>query len=354
MPTPTEIRETIRRAHRQAIKDAAKLDADALANLQRIYREAADDIARRLAFHSDDVGRVRLEALLGLRDQVNAALSELSKIIDKTLADYLRNGASLGADTWTAALPAGRVLAITDEAVRAVRAFTAADGLQLSDRIWRLERHAREVVTQAIESAVIQGHSASQAAQEFLRNGQSVPVSVQQTVNGAGAKQLAKTTAEALLTGDGSPYANARRVFRTEINRSHGMAYQSSVFENDDVIGTRFLLSPGHPRPDICDMHSKANRFGLGKGVYPKGRSPWPAHPNTLSYEEVVYADEVSEEDRREQESGIDWLHRQSPEMQYNVLNSQMKQQALQAGLLTDEDIALPWREIREKYEGAL
>ncbi|QUJ69219.1 hypothetical protein KDD30_07770 [Photobacterium sp. GJ3] len=30
--------------------------------------------------------------------------------------------------------------------------------------------------------------------------------------------------------------------------------------------------------------------------VKSKGKSPWPAHPNTLSYEQVMFVDEVTEE----------------------------------------------------------
>ncbi len=45
-----------------------------------------------------------------------------------------------------------------------VRRFVAEDGLQLSDRAWRLDRHARDIIVNAIEMAVIQGHGATQAA----------------------------------------------------------------------------------------------------------------------------------------------------------------------------------------------
>ncbi len=45
-------------------------------------------------------------------------------------------------------------------------------------------------------------------------------------------------------------------------------------------------------------MHATANLFGLGKGVYPPGQNPWPAHPNTLSYVVAVFEEDVTEEDR--------------------------------------------------------
>lgn len=210
------------------------------------------------------------------------------------------------------------------------------------------------MVGRAIESAVIQGHSASRAAEDLTFRGQPIPPELQRKIGMAHTDTITRATTDALLNKNSSPYANARRVFRTEINRAHGIAYQTSAFEVDDVVGTRFLLSPGHPEPDICDMHASANKYGLGRGVYPKGKSPWPAHPNTLSYEEVVFADEVTDEDKAGKETGIDWLQRQPAQIQYTVLNSRKKAQALNEGLLKEKHIERPWKDIKHYYEDDL
>ena len=352
MSTPQSIREAIRKANQQAIMAGKQLDKTALADLLRIYEQAVNDIALRIQASATD-GMVRLNNLRELQRQVEQVLEELSLIQHDLLENNLAQGAALGAGVWKEAIPE-QIATITDEAVRAARNFQAADGLQLSDRLWRVDRHAKEVIGRAIESAVIQGHSASQAAQDFTLRGEIIPAELQKKMKLANASKISRVTTTELLKANGSPYDYAKRVFRTEINRAHGIAYQTSAFELDDVAGTRFLLSPNHPEPDICDMHAKANRYGLGKGVYPKGKSPWPAHPNTLSYEEVVFADEVSNEDRAGKQSKIDWLHDQSYLTQYQVLASRKKVEALQAGLLKENDIDRPWKEIKHKYEGDL
>ena len=64
------------------------------------------------------------------------------------------------------------------------------------------------------------------------------------------------------------------------------------VREDEEAVGLRYCLSPRHPRKDICDTHASADLYGLGAGVYPVDACPWPAHPNTFSYVEVVYSDE--------------------------------------------------------------
>ncbi len=75
---------------------------------------------------------------------------------------------------------------------------------------------------------------------------------------------------------------------------------------------------------------------------------------NTLSYEEVVFADEVTNEDRAGKQSKINWLNKEPYSVQYQVLGSQKKTQALQEGLLTENDIERPWKEIKHKYEDYL
>lgn len=99
-----------------------------------------------------------------------------------------------------------------------------------------------------------------------------------------------------------------------------------------------------------CDMHAHANLYGLGPGIYPFGKSPWPAHPNTLSYTVIVFDDEVSDADRAGRETPIDWLGRQSAARQAAVLGSRAKQAALQAGILKANEIRTPWRVLKAAY----
>ena len=93
-------------------------------------------------------------------------------------------------------------------------------------------------------------------------------------------------------------------------------------------------------------MHARANLYGLGKGVYPKGKSPWPAHPNTLSYEQVVFIDEITEEDRANQTDRISWLKGQSQQAKKAVLGHDKKVAALDKGYLKESMIATPWKHL--------
>ena len=131
---------------------------------------------------------------------------------------------------------------------------------------------------------------------------------------------LGQSAAASLTKGDDNPMFNAMRVFRTEINRAHGIANQRSAAATPGCVGTRFLLSRAHPKADICDLLAAQNLYGLGPGVYPHGTSPWPAHPNTLSYEVTVLEDQVTAKDRGGKETPVEALKRLTPAQRIGVL----------------------------------
>lgn len=354
MSRRTSVKATIKRASQRARARANRLDAESLQDLRLIYQRAAGELRDRIEAYGDrSDGTIRLQSLRQVQADIDGVLAELNRVQRTALFERMQQVAAMGIEPVAEMLGAQRTAELVDSAVKAVRDFVAEDGLQLSDRLWRIENSAREVVGQSISNAVIQGHSASQAAQEFLARGEPVPGYLQQKISGANAARLGRVAGESLLNSDDNAYENARRVFRTEINRAHGTAYQSGVFEHPDVVGTRFLLSPGHPEPDICDMHAKINAHGLGPGVYPKGRSPWPAHPNTLSYEEAVFADEVAPQFRGTKEDPVDWIGTQPMATQINILGGARKQRALETGLLKRSEISTPWYVLKKKYQKA-
>ena len=82
----------------------------------------------------------------------------------------------------------------------------------------------------------------------------------------------------------------AERIARTEIARAYGLGFQDKVANDSDVVAIRWRLGRNHPEPDICDELASANRYGLGKGVYPKDSLPsYPAHPHCTCMLEEVY-----------------------------------------------------------------
>lgn len=70
-----------------------------------------------------------------------------------------------------------------------------------------------------------------------------------------------------------------------------------------------------------CDLLAHQNLYGLGKGVYPDAkRCPWPAHPNTLSFVEMVFADEVTAADKAGKETPMQAMARLPADVRDGVL----------------------------------
>jgi len=356
----TPEKAAIRRATVQAQRAVTRLDAAGLAALERAYRNAAADIRRQIEAAAGGEGTVTLENLRGLLVEVESRLARVARVRDDLLAEGLEKAAQYGARVWDAVpgvAPAAAVqaqvvspaaMAVSETAVRVVNEFVAADGLQLSDRLWRIDRGAREAVTQAIERAVIEGHSAAQAARAFLARGEAVPAAVAEKMRGPVGGTIGREAA-GLLTGNGGAMDNAMRVFRTEINRAHGEAYMAGGEGKPYFGGWRYLLSPAHPEPDICDLLATQNLHGLGKGVYPsRAKCPWPAHPNTLSFVEIVFKDEIGAAERAGKESPMDALGRLSPEVRRGVLGK-TREALFDAGQLTQGMIRAPVAAVKRR-----
>lgn len=81
---------------------------------------------------------------------------------------------------------------------------------------------------------------------------------------------------------------NALRIARTEIINSYRRATIESSRDNPFVVGWRWVLSPAHPKCDICDEWA-AHDEGLGEGVYsdPVEVSSL-GHPNCLCHIDTV------------------------------------------------------------------
>lgn len=352
----------IKRASKQARNAMYELDARGVAQLLEIYEAAAQDVRARIAAAVDANDTVPQQHLQQLLQQVEAVIDGLGQERDALVARAVDEAATLGVRPYTvqgviavggseAPLTSDAAMRVHQAAVRFVREATLADGLTLSDRLWRIDRGAKEILTRAIGQAVVQGWSAQRAVQELLYRGEPVPAALMQTLNRAKAPALASLAD--VLTGnrlDGGRY-QAERLMRTEINRAHGEAFMAAGEGTADFAGWRYLLSPMHPRPDICDLLSTQNLHGLGEGVYPsREETPWPAHPNTLSFVEIVFGEEISDADRAGKETSLQALARLGPDQREGALGK-TKAEYFDRGLMSKGMIRSPLRAVEQRLQ---
>lgn len=342
------VSEAIAQASAEAREKMALLDRATIDRLLALYGDIARELEAALAPHLDADGILRLEVIRDYLRQVQGILANLSARQRTLLDGALTSSAYLAAGVFVDPEAVRSLLA--EAAVRFVERFVAADGLKLSDRLWRIDRGATQAMADALRRAVVMGRDASAAAADFLARGEAVPPDVRARLGLDGKEAVGKTIRQALTVDPNNAYGNALRVFRTELNRAHGQAYQAGAAAHPDVIGMKYNLSPNHPRTDICDVHAHANLYGLGPGVYPVGQAPWPAHPNTMSYLTAVFRDEVSDADRAGQQNPLTYLRDLPADRQDQILG-QAKGQALRAGVLDAADLETPWKHLKERYE---
>lgn len=340
-------RAAIKRASLQARDAIRELDASQTEALLQLYEQAAQEIRGLVAARVDANDLVPLGGLRDLLRQVEDVIGSLSTRRGELMVKGLETAASLGVQPYTVAAVTGgggaghavlgseAAMRVSKDAVRFVMEFRAADGLALSDRVWRLDQGAKETLSRAIGQAVVSGMDAQRAAAQFMYSGQPVPADVAARL--ASAKLPAVQRAADLLVGDQGEVWKADRVFRTEINRAHGTAYMEGAQKTPGFGGLRFVLSPLHPKADICDLLAAQNLYGLGTGVYPDAKTcPWPAHPNTLSFTEIVFADEVSAADRAGKETVTAAMGRMSPAVREGILG-------VEKADLYEQGLVKPW-----------
>lgn len=289
--------EKIRKATLAAIAQRDAYVNSTTDDVAAMYRKAADDMAAQI--RGDDGRRVEPDELHFLLAAVRSVLQRLHTRRDERLNNDLNTLAVMAGMPFSDGLPFSRRSKLAEDAVKFVRDFVHADGLQLSDRLWRLNRQAAETVSNHLQAAVGNGEDAFHAVAGSMGSGADVPPHIAKAYDASRAGALRQSIRDVMtgaadpVTGGGVLY-QAERLFRTELIRAHGEAYMGMAFGTEGVRGVRFMLSPRHPKPDICDTHASADLYGLGAGVYPNREScPWPAHPNTFSYVVAVFDDEI-------------------------------------------------------------
>lgn len=346
MPAATtqQRREAIDRATREARKRAIGRREARVEVTEQAFEWLAESIQGWLGQNANEDGRVPPEALGAFEAFVAALLRRAQEQWSQAVGEGIAEAASIGA-RW---LQGEGVVA---RAATYFADYVGADGLQLSDRIWRVGEHTRKTVADTVRNAILRGATAHQAALELLRNGETVPAELALPVKQARDAVLGGKVTEDLLRGEGNPLRNALRVLRTEINRAFTESFVVAAFEHPDVAAVKFNLSPLHPRPDICDYFAHVNLHGLGPGVYPKGRHPYPAHPETLSFLTVVFHDEITDADRAGKQSAFGWLRTQPAGMQDAVLGKN-KGSTFRDGAMLESEFTASWKQVRARLEG--
>lgn len=168
--------------------------------------------------------------------------------------------------------------------------------LNLSQRIWQIDREARDGINNLIMAAIANGTSAWELAQQleqFLGANEDCPRWTSTRLYGMTAGEKT-TSAAGLLSGDacdgrGVSY-NALRLARTELQKIHSLATDKVMAMQPWIEKEQIHLSAAHPEHDECD--DVVDGGESGEGIYPKGTIELPLHPNCFCFKTAVLMDE--------------------------------------------------------------
>lgn len=158
-----------------------------------------------------------------------------------------------------------------------------AEPLQLSPRNERLPRYLRDVLRSqpGVERALAGKVAAIQASglsTDGLRAAYSELLeAIDAAEHGRGRAALAKRLEVAFF--ERMRYFG-QRIAQTEIHRAYMRRDAQALLADQDVDFVQVRRAPGRAEACICQLYAGRDRYGLGAGVYPKGRAPLPPfHP---------------------------------------------------------------------------
>lgn len=130
-----------------------------------------------------------------------------------------------------------------------------ADGLSLSDRVWKYTNQFQSEIEQGLYAGISEGMSAVRMASEQKKYLQE-PDRLFRRVRDVGGKLKLSKAAKAYKPGRGvyrSSFKNALRMTRNQNNFAYRTADHVRWKASPFVLGYEVKLSNNHPRHDVCD-----------------------------------------------------------------------------------------------------
>jgi hypothetical protein len=171
--------------------------------------------------------------------------------------------------------------------------FIYGDGLNLSGRVWKLDRETRKSINDILMNGLSNSDSAWNLAQQFetyLGASQDCPRWTSTRLYKLSKADIAIGNQSGLLSGDacdgqGVAY-KALRLARTEIQRDHALATDKQLAMSPWVQKEQVNLSPAHVDDDICNQTVADGE--KGEGIYPVGTVSLPLHPLCMCFKTAV------------------------------------------------------------------
>lgn len=172
-------------------------------------------------------------------------------------------------------------------ALRATQARVYGDGLNLSQRVWRLENDGLQRIRQTLATAFVERTNAADLAarlEPILGADQDMPRWAEDRLYFMTPAERRRSDVGLLRgtenRGEGISY-NALRLARTELQFANHAVTTEIAIHSPWVTGRYVRLSPAHPKVDICDTYAAG-------GPYDKSQEILPLHPQCVTPGQLV------------------------------------------------------------------
>lgn len=116
----------------------------------------------------------------------------------------------------------------------------------------------------------------------------------------------------------------ANRIAQTELHRAYSNQVAAELMADNQLSWVQIVMSRTHPKTDICDLHSKLNKYGKGEGCYPKAVAPKPPyHPFCRC--KIIPRYDLDGDGRLNERAEQEFVRSQSEYDQRLILGSQRK-----------------------------
>lgn len=272
----------------KADKARRQLTAEEYKRIRKMYENAAAQAAKEaegLKGKDTASAAYRIGYLMELRKQLNKALENIEAELNTEIPDAMAQAVeavTAGLADWMSGLglsAEGAFSNVPEEIVASMlRGEIYKKGWSLSKALWNNTKKAQEDINTILANGIAQNLSSYDIAKDLARY-----------VNPKARKDWDWSK---IYPGTNKRIDyNAFRLANTMISHAYQQGFERANDLNPFVIGYKWLTSNSHRETcEICKERASQNDYGLGRGVYPKGKLPLD-HPNGLCTFAVVTED---------------------------------------------------------------
>lgn len=269
--------------------------------IKKLYEKLYEDITKQVSNMGN--GNLQKPRLIILQRDIQKRIEQLNEDIKNGVIRNMRTTCNAVVEDTRTFLRrcgfkesdiSGAFFYVPDQIVRNIaNGNIYQNGWTLSKAIWGYNKQTQYDMNRIVSMGAAEGKSAFEIAKDLEKFVDPTASKASRTINGWRIDKNGNKVKEKFYFGKVD--YNAQRLARTMISHAYQQSFEA-VNENDPfVIGYRWKTSNFHSRIcEICLDRETDDKFGLGRGIFPKDSLPLD-HPNGMCTFEAVIEKSMKE-----------------------------------------------------------